>query len=54
MPRMNRRHLLSLIGAGLLGLWTPLAPVQAQAPDPLPSWNDTAPKLAVSRKRPVV
>lgn len=47
MPRMNRRRLLSLIGAGLLALSVPLAPVQAQAPDPLPSWNDTAPKQAI-------
>ncbi|MBF9198269.1 HAD family hydrolase [Microvirga terrestris] len=46
---MNRRHLLSLLGAGLLALWLPLASVQAQAPtsDPLPSWNDTAPKQAI-------
>ena len=46
---MNRRHLLSLLGAGLLALWTSLAPVQAQSPasDPLPSWSDTAPKRAI-------
>ncbi|WP_262300293.1 HAD family hydrolase [Microvirga sesbaniae] len=46
---MIRRHLLSLLGAGLLALWTSPAPVQAQSPasDPLPSWSDTAPKRAI-------
>jgi len=46
---MNRRQVLSLLGAGLLALWTSLTPVQAQAPtsDPLPSWSDGAPKQAV-------
>jgi hypothetical protein len=46
---MNRRQLLSLIGVGLLALWLPLASPRAQAatPDPLPSWNDGAPKQAI-------
>jgi phosphoglycolate phosphatase-like HAD superfamily hydrolase len=47
---MNRRQLLSLIGAGLLAVWLPLASPRAQAPtpDPLPSWNDGAPKQAIT------
>jgi phosphoglycolate phosphatase-like HAD superfamily hydrolase len=43
---MNRRQLLSLLGAGLLALGLPLSPAGAQ-PDPLPSWNDGAPKQAI-------
>jgi phosphoglycolate phosphatase-like HAD superfamily hydrolase len=43
---MNRRQLISLLGAGLLALGLPLSPAGAQ-PDPLPSWNDTAPKQAI-------
>jgi phosphoglycolate phosphatase-like HAD superfamily hydrolase len=43
---MNRRQLISLIGAGVLALWLPTTPSHAQT-DPLPSWNDTAPKQAI-------
>jgi phosphoglycolate phosphatase-like HAD superfamily hydrolase len=43
---MNRRQLISLLGAGLLALGLPLSPAGAQ-PDPLPSWNDGAPKQAI-------
>jgi len=43
---MNRRQFLSLLGAGLLVLWTSSTPVCAQ-PDPLTSWNDGAPKQAI-------
>jgi phosphoglycolate phosphatase-like HAD superfamily hydrolase len=43
---MNRRQLISLLGAGLLALGLSLSPAGAQ-PDPLPSWNDTAPKQAI-------
>ena len=43
---MNRRQLISLISAGVLALWLPTTPSHAQT-DPLPSWNDTAPKQAI-------
>jgi hypothetical protein len=43
---MNRRQLISLLGAGLLALGLPLSPAAAQ-PDPLPCWNDGAPKQAI-------
>jgi phosphoglycolate phosphatase-like HAD superfamily hydrolase len=43
---MNRRQLLSLLLTGFLSLTLPEATVHAQA-DPLPSWNDIAPKQAI-------
>jgi phosphoglycolate phosphatase-like HAD superfamily hydrolase len=43
---MNRRQLISLLGAGLLALGLTPSPAGAQ-PDPLPSWNDGAPKQAI-------
>ncbi|MFL5130952.1 MAG: HAD family hydrolase, partial [Microvirga sp.] len=43
---MNRRQLISLLGAGLLALGLTPSPAGAQ-PDPLPSWNDGAPKRAI-------
>jgi phosphoglycolate phosphatase-like HAD superfamily hydrolase len=43
---MDRRQLISLIGAGVLALCLPTTPSHAQT-DPLPSWNDTAPKQAI-------
>jgi hypothetical protein len=43
---VNRRRLISLLGAALLVLGLTPSPAGAQ-PDPLPSWNDGAPKRAI-------
>jgi phosphoserine phosphatase len=42
---MNRRQLISLLGAGLLAVWLP-ALAMAQG-EPLPSWNDSPSRQAI-------